>query len=115
MDEIVRYAAKTPSDAAHLLIDGMSQQQQRLTTLYESIETILTTYQENCWRTATDRYEAIQQSCTETKKRLEERVDAWRDAIQMMNPLHQLDRGYALVYDAQHEYITKQKINGLQS
>jgi len=41
----------------------------------------------------------IRLASTRQKNRLSERVDAWRSAIQLIDPLRQTTRGYALIRD----------------
>jgi exonuclease VII large subunit len=99
LDEIVRYAAKTPSDAAHMILDGVEQMATRLdkahSVIGEQIATRLDVYTNNI----DQRYTQITRDIDRVRTRLADRIENRRAVIQLLDPKQQLHRGYALVTD----------------
>jgi exodeoxyribonuclease VII large subunit len=114
LDEIVRHAAKTPSDAAHLIIDGLEQTAWRIETLFVWIQQKWTARFEEVGDEVAFFRSQIRLASMRQKNRLDERVDAWRSAIQLIDPLRQTTRGYALIRDDSGAYITKKTIDELK-
>lgn len=110
LDEIVRHAAKTPSDAAHLVVDGMEQMNYRLFRLWEDIEILWEKYKEFYRNKIDFWYTWIQTQWTLLRERVRERIEHRRGTIQLLGPEQQLARGYALVKSASQEYITKDTV-----
>lgn len=114
LDEIVRHAAKTPSDAAHLIIDGLEQTAGRIEALYDWIQQKWTARFEQVGDEVAFFRSQIRLASSRQKNRLTERMDAWRSAIQLIDPLRQTTRGYALIRDESWAYITKKTIKQIK-
>ena len=114
LDEIVRHAAKTPSDAAHLIIDGLEQTAGRIEVLYGWIQQKWTKRLEQVGDEVAFFRSQIRLASTRQKARLSERVDWWRSAIQLIDPERQTARGYALVSDQSWVYLNKNSVEHLK-
>lgn len=113
LDEIVWHAAKTPSDAAHLIIDGIEQMAHRLETVYEVIMTQIEDRKAQYSKDVKKRADDIQLFGAHLCWRLEERVKGWWTTIQALHPDQQVHRGYALLTTSQGTYLTKPMLPNL--
>lgn len=113
LDEIVWHAAKTPSDAAHLLLEGLEHMHVRLNTIDVQIEQQISA--RLLWYTERIEYwyAQINANSDYIRARVTQQIDSWRSAIQLVSPKQQWDRGYALVTDEQKEMLSKAKLERL--
>lgn len=114
LDELVRHAAKTPSDAAHLILDGVEQTVRRLESLYQEVDHDITDRLEQYFERIRLWFEGVVNQEAALRSRMLERVEGRWSAITSLSPEQQLRRGYALVYDDHHHLISKKKLAKLQ-
>ena len=114
LDEIVWHAAKTPSDAAHLIVDGVEQMAGRLEKIQESIIQNIQNRLEMYAQHIDQRYTWTQLDAKRIRTKVAQNIlNRWA-TIQLLGPEQQTRRGYALLHDTYGDYITKKSVKLLQ-
>jgi exodeoxyribonuclease VII large subunit len=113
LDHIARFVAKTPTDAAYILIQHMDRRHEQLQSLHENIRTVaqnkVVTIQHNLERI----HENIQKTVQRKFEVLAKNVQHRYTGINNLTPkkLHTL--GYATLHDPQGKYLGYKQISWL--
>lgn len=113
LDEIVRYAAKTPSDAAHLIIDWYEQFDARLNELLWTITQKTQSRIDRLGDEVAGLRSEIRLLSKRQRQTILERVHHYRQSIKAHDPLLQTHRGFAIVRDSTGSILTAERTNDL--
>ena len=100
LDEVVWHAAKTPSDAAHLIVDGVEQMVGRLERIHEEIEQKITSRLEVYAQHIDQWYTWSQLDAKRIRAQVIQTIENRWSTIQLVAPEQQTRRGYALLTNA---------------
>lgn len=114
LDEIACFSAKTPTDAAYIIVSRYDSLKAQIDSLYEDMC--------RCKDERLKIYlEAIEKSKLEIENSVVQRLDlykhsiqSWYDIIASSKPEKMLQSGYALLYDEQDTLLNKSAIDNLQ-
>lgn len=113
LDEVVWHAAKTPSDAAHLIVDGVEQMAGRLERIHEEIENKINTRLEVYAQHIDQWYTWCQLDAKRIRAQIVQTLENLWSTIQLVAPEQQTRRWYALIRDTLGWYSTKDDIKKL--
>ena len=113
LDQVAKHTAKTPTDAAYILIEQYDHYQQQVDALYRSIVHRTS----NVWQQLRERlhvmYEGIHQQIRYTMSSLRERVAFHYESIQSINPHSLRNKWYGIVYDQDGNILSKEMLHQL--
>lgn len=115
LDEIVRYAAKTPSDAAHVILDWYEQLSARLDALQWIISQKVQSRMDRLGDEVAWLRSGIRLLTKKQRQTITERLDFYRQWIQAHEPSLQTHRGFALVRDETGSLITADRVKKVRS
>lgn len=107
LDDTCWYSAKTPSEAAHILIAHLRTTYEQIQQTYTSIQEYATHRQQHIIQQIEELFEWIQFHSDARKIILTKEVTELYRSIQSYDPLLQLEHGYSLVTDAKGTLLWK--------
>jgi exonuclease VII large subunit len=115
LDELVWHAAKTPSDAAHLIVDGMEQTAARVADLYVRITQTVQNRTDRLGDEIASLRSGVRLLGRRQIERIVLRVEQMRTGVQSHDPVLQTHRGFAIVRDRAEQLLTKETVKTLVS
>lgn len=115
LDELVWHAAKTPSDAAHLILDGYEQTAARVEDLYARITQKVQSRTDRLADEIASLRSGVRLLSRRQIERIALRVDQMRTGVQAHDPILQTHRGFAIVRDSTDAVVTRETIKTLVS
>lgn len=115
LDEICRYAAQTPSEAATHLLSILTTRQQSLTSLYASIHTAAVSYHTKMTPLLTQTYEFIRYLFRSRLEQYHQQLEHARSAIRCFSPETIYAKGFATVHSSDGSFLSAQKLKALQT
>lgn len=114
LDELACYSAKTPTDAAYIILDHYDECANEIDWLYESIKNGINTYYSAYLLTIEKTMQEIRIGVENTIERYWTNIHNRMDLICSAKPEKMLQSGYALLYNEEAELMTKSHIADLQ-
>lgn len=114
LDEISKYPTKTPSDAAHLLIEINEKYNQEIKNLYQEIlykiQNIKTSLNEN----SKNIYNEVKKNIQYHKKTLFQNIENLKGKIDNFSPEKAIKKGYWILMDSKEKYISQKNLKNLK-
>lgn len=114
LDSIVKYAAKTPSDAAYLLINEVKKYQEELDTYRQSLKTIVSNKFAYIQQQVGHIYEKIALQAKSRRETIKKNIEKFIESINTYDPKRLTKRWYALLSNEKGEYIGKKNLKTLK-
>lgn len=114
LDAIVKYAAKTPSDAAYLLINEVKKYQEELDTYRQSLKTIVNNKFWYIQQQVDHIYEKIRSQAKSRIETIKKNIEKFIESINAYDPKKLTKRWYALLSNEKWEYIGKKNLKTLK-
>lgn len=113
LDQIVKYPMKTPSDAAHFIIDNMDSLTDNIENLYTSITNLINSRKQSYIYQIHAIYTQITNTIQNKKSQIIANIDIYYNGIKMLDLGYMTARGFALV-QSDGKYISRQDVLDLK-
>lgn len=114
LDAIVKYPAKTPSDAAYILINEVKKYQEELDTYRQMLQTIVNNKFLHIKQYIDHIYENIIAQAKWDKEKIKKNIENFMESINAYDPKKLTKRGFALLTNEKWEYIGKKNLKNLK-